>query len=101
MSKDKNTNDYIRLLECRVRGYSEAIEDQQQKIEQLEKEVERLRVDNYHLENNMKISEERVKELEGESEQLVSNCSCISRDTLTPEARKMFDDIDKALERKK
>jgi SMC interacting uncharacterized protein involved in chromosome segregation len=31
----------------------------------------------------------------------VSNCSCISRDTLTPEARKMFDDIDKALERKK
>jgi len=33
--------------------------------------------------------------------QNVSNCSCISRDTLTPEARKMFDDIDKALERKK
>ena len=31
----------------------------------------------------------------------VSNCSCINRDTLTPEARKMFDDIDKALERKK
>ena len=31
----------------------------------------------------------------------VSNCSCISRDTLTPEARKMFDNIDKALERKK
>jgi hypothetical protein len=31
----------------------------------------------------------------------ISNCSCISRDTLTPEARKMFDDIDKALERKK
>jgi len=31
----------------------------------------------------------------------VSNCSCISRDTLTPEAKKMFDDIDKALERKK
>lgn len=31
----------------------------------------------------------------------VSNCSCINRDTLTPEARKMFDDIDKAMERKK
>jgi len=30
----------------------------------------------------------------------VINCSCISRDTLTPEARKMFDDIDKALEKK-
>ena len=31
----------------------------------------------------------------------VSNCCCISRDTLTPEARKMFNDIDKALEKKK
>jgi len=31
----------------------------------------------------------------------VSKCSCINRDTLTPEARKMFDDIDKAMERKK
>jgi len=30
----------------------------------------------------------------------VSKCCCISRDTLTPEARKIFDDIDKALERK-
>lgn len=30
----------------------------------------------------------------------VSNCCCVGRDTLTPEARKMFDDIDKALEKK-
>jgi TolA-binding protein len=53
---------------------------QQQKIEQLEKEVDRLRVDNYHLENNMKISEERIEELEEDNNKLLSCSYCGSFD---------------------
>ena len=40
----QNTKDYIQLLEDRVKGCNEVITDQQQKIEKLRKEVERLQL---------------------------------------------------------